>query len=392
MSLLLDALKRAEQAKQGSSLSLEPIDGEMRAPSAPVNPAIAGVAPGPSLGSAARRAEQEAAKALFTAKQLPSTSRPLWLLLGGLALLCIAAGAFWLWYALTFPATSAGSMRPPQSTGAMMPNPTPLLPPPEPPKPAVAANATPTTPSIAAATPTTAEAPTTESKPVEATDPPRVKSGRSRTKATPAASETNVGPQVKPSPKESAVVSPELATAYQALTRGEYAIAKQQYQLVVDGDPFNLDGHLGLATVAASTGDFVTAQSHYRRALEIDPKNAVAHAGIAAIESTQNAGAAESHLRAQIAANRQAAPTHSALGHVYSSQGRWGEAQQAFFEAYRLEPTSPDYAFNLAISLDHLGQNKLAREYYSKAISLAASRPAAFSVTAATDRMNRLAP
>jgi Tfp pilus assembly protein PilF len=200
------------------------------------------------------------------------------------------------------------------------------------------------------------------------------------------------GPQLTRNPSDAATVSPELAAAYRALIKGDYAVAKQQYQLVVRNDPFNLDAYLGLATASASTGDPATAQVYYRKALEIDPKSAVANAGLAAIQISENSLAAESQLKAQIAAQPQATPPHSTLGHVYASQGKWGDAQQAFFEAYRLGPSEPDHAFNLAVSLDHLGQSKLAREYYAKALSLAASRPASFNAAEVAARINQLAP
>jgi Tfp pilus assembly protein PilF len=197
-------------------------------------------------------------------------------------------------------------------------------------------------------------------------------------------------PPVKRSSAEAPAVSPALNSAYIALTQGDYTVAKHQYQIVLQDDPLNLDANLGLATVAASTGDLSAAQRFYRTALEIDPKNSVAHAGLAAIQMNQNAQGSENQLKAQIASEPQQAPTYSTLGHVYVTQGKWGEAQQAFFEAYRLDPTNPDHAFNLAVSLDRLGQRKLAREYYGKALSHAASRPPGFSTAEAANRMNQL--
>ena len=45
-------------------------------------------------------------------------------------------------------------------------------------------------------------------------------------------------------------------------------------------------------------------------------------------------------------------------------------AQQAYFQAYQMQPDNADYAYNLAIGLEHLGQPKLALTYYRKAIEL----------------------
>ena len=37
---------------------------------------------------------------------------------------------------------------------------------------------------------------------------------------------------------------------------------------------------------------------------------------------------------------------------------------------FRLQPDNPDYAYNLAVGLEHLNQPKLALTYYRKAIEL----------------------
>ncbi|MEE9161157.1 MAG: tetratricopeptide repeat protein, partial [Gammaproteobacteria bacterium] len=50
---------------------------------------------------------------------------------------------------------------------------------------------------------------------------------------------------------------------------------------------------------------------------------------------------------------------------------RWPQAQQSFFNAYKLETSNPDYAFNLAVSLDHIGQQQSAIDYYNVALKLA---------------------
>ena len=41
------------------------------------------------------------------------------------------------------------------------------------------------------------------------------------------------------------------------------------------------------------------------------------------------------------------------LGNLYADQSQWAPAQQAYFQAHHLEPDNPDYAYNLAVGLDH---------------------------------------
>jgi tetratricopeptide (TPR) repeat protein len=63
------------------------------------------------------------------------------------------------------------------------------------------------------------------------------------------------------------------------------------------------------------------------------------------------------------------------------------EAQQSYFRAYTAEPDNPDILYNLAISLEHMRQNKLAAQYYSQAIAAAQNRPAGFDKAQAAARL-----
>ena len=78
------------------------------------------------------------------------------------------------------------------------------------------------------------------------------------------------------------------------------------------------------------------------------------------------------------------------LGNQFAQQGRWAEAQQEYFKAFTAEPDNPDFAYNLAVSLDHLRQPKLALEYYTRALALAKSRSAGFDVAAVQARADQL--
>ena len=62
---------------------------------------------------------------------------------------------------------------------------------------------------------------------------------------------------------------------------------------------------------------------------------------------------------------------YQTLGNLYAEQNRWGDAQTAYYEAFRTAPANADYAYNLAVSLDRLHQPQAALGYYEKALSLA---------------------
>ena len=126
--------------------------------------------------------------------------------------------------------------------------------------------------------------------------------------------------------------------------------------------------------------------------LEADPENPAAIAAL----STLPAGASvdgdtsnESRLKNLLREQPGSAQLYFALGVQYVSTGRWPEAQQAFFEAVRNEPVNADYAYNLAVSLDQLGQARSAAAYYERALSLA-SGSALFDIPAARQRLDSL--
>jgi len=86
----------------------------------------------------------------------------------------------------------------------------------------------------------------------------------------------------------------------------------------------------------------------------------------------------------------QAAHLHFALGNLYAAQQRWPLAQQQYFEAFRLSPDNPDYAFNLAVALDRLGEEREALAFYRKALDLNHRGLARFDSLAARARIQAL--
>ncbi|MGH8673371.1 MAG: tetratricopeptide repeat protein, partial [Burkholderiales bacterium] len=78
------------------------------------------------------------------------------------------------------------------------------------------------------------------------------------------------------------------------------------------------------------------------------------------------------------------------LGNQYARQGRWAEAQLAFSKAHAADAGNPDFAFNLAVSFDHLRQPAAALEHYRRALELAETRAAHFALEPARQRVEQL--
>jgi Tfp pilus assembly protein PilF len=195
---------------------------------------------------------------------------------------------------------------------------------------------------------------------------------------------------IRRSEEDLAVVDPDLVGAYDALLAGDRATAKRLYETALQSNPFSLDAYLGLASVSAGTGDIGRAQRLYKRALEIDPQNPVALAGLASVRGQSPGLALESRIKGQLSADPGSAQLHFALGNEYAGQARWAEAQQAYFDAYRIDPQNPDYAYNVAISLDQLNQPQQALSHYRRSLQLATKRSAHFSPSDVQTRIQEL--
>jgi Tfp pilus assembly protein PilF len=198
---------------------------------------------------------------------------------------------------------------------------------------------------------------------------------------------------VSSAPAESgrASLSPGITEAYQALQAGKLDQAESLYRGVVQADAQNVDALLGLATIAARRGNAQQAIGFYEQALRLEPRNAVAQAGMIDIIGQADPQMSETHLK-QLIAREPSGFLYFSLGNLYARQAVWPAAQAAYFQAYNLQPDNPDYAYNLAIGLEHLEQPKLALAYYRKALELSFQKGHAnFDQNRVIERIGQLA-
>ena len=167
-------------------------------------------------------------------------------------------------------------------------------------------------------------------------------------------------------------------------------IRDRNYEQALRNDPKNVDALLGLAAIAQRQGRQADAERLQQLASAADPKDAGAQAALISHSAAADPQAAESRLKTLLADQPQSAPLQFALGNLYAGQGRWAEAQQAYFNTVACNGENPDYLFNLAVSLDRLRQGKVAIEYYRQALEAATKQPPAFSPEQARQRLNQL--
>ena len=184
-------------------------------------------------------------------------------------------------------------------------------------------------------------------------------------------------------------VAASLQQAYRAFLAGDGESAAQAYRTALRHEPGNRDARLGLAAVATRAGRWEEAAGHYARLLVSHPADTVARAALIAIDE-RDPVRGESRMKALLRTEPRAAYLHFNLGNLYAAQSRWPEAQQSYFNAYRFDRGNADYAYNLAVSLDHLSQSQSALGLYREALVLSQSRPAGFTAAAVRQRIRDL--
>ena len=181
-----------------------------------------------------------------------------------------------------------------------------------------------------------------------------------------------------------------LLQAYEAMQVGQFENANALYSQVLGQDPDRIDALLGVAAIAWKRGRTAAASQYYGRVLELEPRNSYAQAGLIALLGNADPVPAESKLK-QLIAREPSGFLYFTLGNLYAEQGKWSRAQDAYFQAYQIQPDNPDYAFNLAVGLEHLGQARPALQYYRIALDLSFAKGRAnFDQGLAIERVGQL--
>ena len=186
------------------------------------------------------------------------------------------------------------------------------------------------------------------------------------------------------------VSNSDLTVAYQAYQSGDFLTAKASYQKVLNRRPDSRDARLGIAAIAVMEGNYNSAYRHYMYLLQQNPKDQVVNAALFNLQGNASGGVNESQLKLLLDQNPESPQVHFSLGSFYAGQSRWPEAQQAFFDAYSADKNNADYAYNLAVSLDQLGQAKPALSYYRTALKLADQTAVSFNTSKVLARIQKL--
>jgi tetratricopeptide (TPR) repeat protein len=433
MSLLLEALKKAEKAKEEAQRrargeSGEPeaelnLEAETAAPAPEARPVLTrnnlpeitsqpleiladepppaptappprprAEAPKPEAPKAqpAAAAERASARKVFEAKfREPNPRLPFYITMGALGAFAVGTVIyFWMQLRPPPPLVNTNPVRP---AGEM---PVEVAAPAKPPAPVAQTAPIPGLPSSAAA-PAAAREPARTPAPPPAELRPKPPAARP---APPIETPRLAAPEPRPAPAQpqpaarpAPLVHAKVESGYAAYLAGDFATARADYEQALRDEPANRDAQFGLAALDVKAGRYEAAEGAYLRLLQANPRDAEAQAALIALRGARlDPLVAESRVKSLLAADPSSHVLNFTLGNQLAQQGRWAEAQQEYFKAFAAEPDNADFAYNLAVSLDHLRQPRLALEYYRRAITLAKTRGASFDAAAAQARVTQL--
>ena len=412
MSLLMDALKRAESNKQEAARNLTGRDEASTAATGdfslePIAPGTTEASPGsplPDLATHLEALDADLAASASHARPTPaSTAAPptepkeraairnafaakearngkksalIWLF-GLLGLAGLAIGGY-VWYQLQAIgqlasrqpsiASSSRPASPPGQPEIQRPSASSLPAIPVPQAPSIFPPETPSTASLRSPPP--APPPTRLSEPPSGPEPG--------------------GPMTIRIQRTQPEVNATLLRAHGKLQGNALDEARLDYEQALRSDPNNVDTLLGLAAIAQRQGRPGDAETFRQRAFEAAPHDPAAQAALINHSANSDPLVNESRLKTLLAAQPESAPLNFALGNLYARQKRWSEAQQAYFNAVTGDADNPDDLFNLAVSLDHLRQHKVAAQHYRLALEATRKRPAAFDQERVSQRLNAL--
>ena len=181
-----------------------------------------------------------------------------------------------------------------------------------------------------------------------------------------------------------------LREAYNAYQSGDYNRAMKLYNQVIEVDPGNRNALLARAAINVQNNSSTAAIKDYQALLLRNPKDSLAMTSLITVANL-SPRKTESQLKLMLRDEPDSPYLNFALANAYGAQNRWQEAQGYYFKALENNPQDPNYAYNLAVSLEHIAQPLAAVSYYQRALANINNSLATFNREIVSQRVETLA-
>ncbi|MEA3404124.1 MAG: tetratricopeptide repeat protein [Pseudomonadota bacterium] len=167
--------------------------------------------------------------------------------------------------------------------------------------------------------------------------------------------------------------------AYSALYENDLNQAQSLFDQILNAEPENVSALNGLASVYAQADNESEAVKTYQQVLSISPNNLHAFEALVSLLGNSISGIEwKREIIKVLEMHPDSSVLNYAVGNIFAAETDWKTAQEYYFSASALDQTNADYLLNLAVSLDHLGQYKLAEKKYTLALVHASSQQVSF--------------
>ena len=185
-------------------------------------------------------------------------------------------------------------------------------------------------------------------------------------------------------------VSALLKNAWIAYNKSDYSVASRDYEKVLRQEPKNRDALLGVAAIAVKNSNYKKASASYELLLKLNPRDQLAMSAMVNINKLTSSVQDESQLKFMLQQQPSATHLNFALGNYYAKKSQWPEAQSEYFKAWQGDSQNADYTYNLAVSLDQIGKPKQALRFYKDSLLFANDKNISFSKDEVEQRIQQI--
>jgi len=151
----------------------------------------------------------------------------------------------------------------------------------------------------------------------------------------------------------------------------EFSKAMQAYQKVIELDPAYVEAYNNLGIIYQLMGDGEKALAAYRKSTEINPRyeKGLNNLGILLLLKGSYDEALVAFEKA-IAVNPNNIESHINLGILFKKKGEWEKAVESYHKALAIDPLHKETHYNIALLYEQLEKMELAISHYQQFIQL----------------------
>ena len=179
-----------------------------------------------------------------------------------------------------------------------------------------------------------------------------------------------------------------LALGYESYKSGDFEQAKRLFKDIVRKDAGSINALMGLGAIATVEENYSLAVQYYESVLQEEPNDLNAIEAITNLSANVSLNDDWDRTLQKMAETYPKSPViQNAIGNRLAKNQDWLTAQEHYFNALVNDANNPDYMVNLAVSYDHLGEYRLAYQYYTQALAYSGQGATSFNPEQIKDRL-----